>query len=603
MLDSTQLSSILSDVANSHTRKLTALAYLDRADPHITDEEARHATLVMASAYSLAARKGVSATVTETDRHNLVEAGLSESQIQEVDAMLTELRRQRMLPVPSGKLQDLLARHDLDATDPVHVAQSQMAYLAGMAQALLNFDHFLQATPPPAAIAAATPFPRPSEPPRHSPHADSSTAEQAANADEALAPAHSADPVAAPSKQHTVRQLLGQTSPEGGSSSIPDLLERLIEGKTRNNSWKAKSSKQCRQTINFFMRATGIDDINTITQFDLALFKDCMLSIPTSYDKSSANRGISIESLIEEGRQMDPTLVGLEPKTINRHFSMMNQLLREAKSRGFARENVIDIGLLRIPVRDREQDERIHWSSNDLQTLFSHPTWSGHRIDDRHTPGDHLTQDALYWVPILGYYTGARREEICGLLIDDISCGAAIPHILIRPNALRGLKTPQSKRAIPLHEEVLRLGFDEYVAQLKAINRQELFPDLAPAKAESPRGEQFYNDFKPILNKILPNHQDECKSFHSFRHGLNIQLRNNRVGLELREELMGHRIGSESADRYVEPLPLEQKCDAISLLSPITSILSRRIPSLRVGREGSIRTPKRRKSDNREVSE
>lgn len=46
--------------------------------------------------------------------------------------------------------------------------------------------------------------------------------------------------------------------------------------------------------------------------------------------------------------------------------------------------------------------------------------------------------------------TGCRNKEIIGLLPEDIRLADDVPHILIRPNSVRGLKTVESERAIPL---------------------------------------------------------------------------------------------------------------------------------------------------------
>lgn len=64
--------------------------------------------------------------------------------------------------------------------------------------------------------------------------------------------------------------------------------------------------------------------------------------------------------------------------------------------------------------------------------------------------------------------TGARVSELAGLEPGDIVTEAEIPHIRIRPNAIRGLKTPQSERDLPLVGaslyafERLPDGFDHY---------------------------------------------------------------------------------------------------------------------------------------------
>jgi integrase len=67
---------------------------------------------------------------------------------------------------------------------------------------------------------------------------------------------------------------------------------------------------------------------------------------------------------------------------------------------------------------------------------------------------------ALYFVPILIYYTGCRHEELCGAMVDDVIFdNGEIPYLHIAKNERRRIKNAQSQRDVPLHPEVLRLNF------------------------------------------------------------------------------------------------------------------------------------------------
>ncbi|SHH72839.1 hypothetical protein [Bradyrhizobium erythrophlei] len=86
---------------------------------------------------------------------------------------------------------------------------------------------------------------------------------------------------------------------------------------------------------------------------------------------------------------------------------------------------------------------------------------------------------ALYFVPILIYYTGCRREELCGAMVDDVIFdNGEIPYLHIAKNEGRRIKNAQSQRNIPLHPEAIRLNFLAYVKEIKALGYKLLFPDL-----------------------------------------------------------------------------------------------------------------------------
>ena len=77
---------------------------------------------------------------------------------------------------------------------------------------------------------------------------------------------------------------------------------------------------------------------------------------------------------------------------------------------------------------------------------WERPTQQGNKIYHRE----------LYWLPLLLFYGGARREEFAGLLVTDVREEKGIPLLDISPNKYRRLKNAQSARKIPARETCLR---------------------------------------------------------------------------------------------------------------------------------------------------
>lgn len=163
----------------------------------------------------------------------------------------------------------------------------------------------------------------------------------------------------------------------------------------------------------------------------------------------------------------------------------------------------------KIP-RNSNDPDRMPLTDNHLRVLYGLPLWQG---GGGHLQRLHMVekpviyQDAAYWVPLLGTYAGLSREEACGLELKDIILEATVPHILIVENMTKskdgknpaGLKRPSRKRKIPLHSEILRLRFADYVAAIMDEGHKCLFPELYyfPVGDElkrwkRPGGRQFY---------------------------------------------------------------------------------------------------------------
>src|SRR5690606_30520749 len=83
------------------------------------------------------------------------------------------------------------------------------------------------------------------------------------------------------------------------------------------------------------------------------------------------------------------------------------------------------------------------------------------------------------WGTMLGLFTGARLNEICQLEIADVQQEAGIwfIHITDEGDNKKSVKASASRRKVPLHSELLRLGFLDFVQERNSGKR--LFPDYS----------------------------------------------------------------------------------------------------------------------------
>ena len=111
-------------------------------------------------------------------------------------------------------------------------------------------------------------------------------------------------------------------------------------------------------------------------------------------------------------------------------------------------------------------------------------------------------------------------SEIVGLLVDDVNSESEFPAIEIQDNELRSVKTRlSSERRIPVHPELIRLGFIDYVRMLKAQSQKMLFPELIILRPRTALATGFSKDWTPLLDEALPDARKNDKTFHSFRKG------------------------------------------------------------------------------------
>lgn len=187
-------------------------------------------------------------------------------------------------------------------------------------------------------------------------------------------------------------------------------------------------------------------------------------------------------------------------------------------------------------------------------------------------PGKSIVHDACYYVPMIAWYTGLRREEICGLELVDLQQEDGQWHFKVQDNDVRTLKTKTSRRLVPFASELVRLRLPDYVEALRSAGETLLFPELAAESGKGTRGGTYYKIHWTKVASRLP-FIEPGQAVHSFRHTVTDELKDQSVFEEVRADLVGHRIQSETGGRYSKAARLEPLRAAVEKIPKVTSTL------------------------------
>ncbi len=558
-LNQDEARAILVAVARRHAAKLELIATVDRALDAPGPMSRERADRINGAVYRLLAERGWAAEAP-VDAGWLRSCGLDPNEADQVKTILEFYRRQGLVPPKPGRLQSLIVEHapgvDLTA---FAFTQAENAFYRGMAAALFHSAAQWRAGFPEDIAAAfgpelATPVPPPS-----------------------VGPAEVAPSPVSPASAETER-----VQNTVVRASIADLTEKLCTTKLKLREWTDKTCRQMRQTASLLVKVVGHDDLTRLKQADMAAYVDTLLAMPKSYGKSSRDAGRPLKELLAAAKQLPESQRGLEGPTINRHLTHLGNLVDFAAGRGLRPAEALNLTTLRARKKGRDRDDRAAFTSADLVTIFDLPVWCGCRGEGaRLEPGTVVIHDGLYWAPLIAAYSLMRREEICGLMIADVHFDGAIPYFEVRPNKYRRLKNAQSKRKLPIHPELLRLGLRDYVEAVHRLGYDLLFPDLLPASGSAPLGDQLHDGWAPAVTRALPTASGEGKTFHSIRHFGNDALIDAKVMLEWRQDIMGHGGVSETDERYRDETRLARKLSALRKLPIVTGSLQPARISLR----------------------
>jgi integrase len=554
-VDLDRLDAIMRDVIAQHSDKLSRVAAVAKLDPSFDLAEAVQMDRRVGWAYRLLDAQGPNAVVRDADREAMIADGLTAADAAFVDQHLAFLQSNGTVPTPRAKLAGLLERHGAAPTS-MNIASAQSVYFRGLSLALFATRHRYSG---------------------YVPHAD-----------EILTAALEVDrrPASGPGRQAVVVPNTNESATEQPQPimdyGIVELGEKLIAVRAGDKNWDAKTQRQARQIYSllarFAQQECNVTTLATLSQNDLATFVDFLRSdIYNFYGKSPKDEHRSIKELRAEASKHPESTRGLEGGTLNRHLTNLGELFTFARGRGISIDQQIDPAALRSrrPKNARARDQRPKMDLAVSRRVFQASCFIGCAEWNRpYDDGAHVYHRALYFVPLLLEYHGARREEACGLAVEDVFLNETIPYLHIRNNDFRRIKNPQSDRLLPLHPEILRLGFLAYVQSIKALGYKRLFPDLYSPTTRSPLGDRFYDEFIPVL-KWACEEEGVALRFvlHSIRHGFNSRLKHKSVDAEVRADLMGHAGKTETTERYANPVELRRALREITKLPIITSHL------------------------------
>lgn len=565
MIDPQDAKKILTSIAVKHSAKLDAVAASEIADGEDMTAS-RLSDLVVGWTYRIFAAQGDFAMVRSDDEREMRAAGLDDIAIEKVKEHLNFFRWEGIYPPPPGKIHELLNEHRIPDTK-VNFRQAQALYLRGLSVALLDTrrrwtgirpddDALLQAALVAEAKSVQVPAP---EPPTSSRSVSDAQAQTPSDED-----VFDLDD-----------DVDSEEDLEPSTSGLVEIIEQTAPLNVKSGDWGEKTAKQHIALAKLFVRFVGHDNPARMNQSHISDFKVALSQLPKNYGKSPQDHVLPLVAILARAKDLPPEQVGLSQSTLNRHMTQMGNIVGICRHAGFPFGNFEGVSGLRSKKKGSGRGERGRFTTDELRSLFDLPIWNGCRdIDERLLPGDCIYHDSSYWAPMLALYHGPRREEYCGLLLSEIEPHAEIPAIRFERNIVRKLKTPESQRRVPIHSELIRLGFLDYVAALKSSGHVLLFPELKAAAASTPMGDVFDDSWQEMRAAALPTAKEDGKVLHSLRHWCNNEMKQAGVAAEIRKDILGHSNGDMNEGRYSDAARLRLMAEALAKLPQPTAHLS-----------------------------
>jgi integrase len=328
-------------------------------------------------------------------------------------------------------------------------------------------------------------------------------------------------------------------APEDGGT-----LRDAFEGWNKERVRPANTVHEYKRAVEMFIQLHGALPVAAIKKSHARLYREDLQAVPQR--RTGELLKASLPELSAWGRK-HPEAPKVSPGTINKQLGAVQAIAVWGYANGVVPEDTAwadPFAKMRV---QGEQSERTSFGSPDLKLLFAAPVFTKHEYPEG---GRGI---AAFWLPLLALFTGARQAELAGLTAADVQDEpeTSTPLFYITSQASRGkrLKTKASQRVIPVHAQLVKLGFLKYVEDVRRHHGDKafLFPLIEPAQ-----GRVGVAAWSKWFGRYLRAQgvTDTTKVFHSFRHGFKDALRQGKVNQEIHDALTGHAQASTVSGGY-----------------------------------------------------
>lgn len=282
-------------------------------------------------------------------------------------------------------------------------------------------------------------------------------------------------------------------------------------------------------------------------------FRDILAKLPPNFGKGSkASQSIA---QIAKANRAGRTLAW---ETQSAYLKMLSDVMAWAVRERLIGDNVAE-RIAPLKMRQNAEAQRLPFSADELKSIFSAPLFMGCVDDERRfsKPGPNVPRRSRYWLPLIGLFTGMRMGEILQLTPGHVrKSGRGTPFLVLTRDMK--LKTGSAEREVPIHPQLVKLGFVDWVEARRRSGAKLLFEEVAESK-HGYRSDTFTKRFASFLRSVeMPAERRSKLCFHSFRHTFKDALNETGASEEAKDEICGWARSKKTGRRYGTGLSADQ---------------------------------------------
>jgi integrase len=319
-----------------------------------------------------------------------------------------------------------------------------------------------------------------------------------------------------------------------GTNAAPGLMA-AFEGWQKERQRSSSTVAEYSYALRLFTELHGNIPVADVRKQHALQFRQALQDVPRARTKDQAK--LTLPELVERHKAatkspshpQDPTLTS---GTVNKLLGGVQALAKWAERNGLIPEDVRwsdPFAGMKLATSDEQGGGP--FTAEELRRLFGSPVFTE---GERPQGGQGET---AFWLPLLALYTGCRRSELTRRKAADVTQidGTWCLSIVSDKAAGQKLKTIGSARTLPIHPELVRRGFLDFVNSARSSKGGDwLFPAIATDKAAN----SFTAWFGRYLDRLGIG--GGGRGLHSLRHNFKDALRAGGIAEDLNDALTGH---------------------------------------------------------------
>ena len=287
--------------------------------------------------------------------------------------------------------------------------------------------------------------------------------------------------------------------------------------------------------VDEFIEIVGDIDFSTVTKKEVSYYIDVQTKLPPSRKKSVKYRNLSIREILDLKLKQKECQT---PQNINKRLTKLNVFANWGIRQGlivFNPYSNMKFKVKKIP------NKRQPFTADELRKILKPETYLGWTVNFKHRfrPDRATNQIPYYWCFLLGIFSGMRTNEMCQILLSQVKKEKGIWFMFVEDSEDTKVKTESSIRKIPVHPQLIELGFVEYVANLKRRKKPvRIFWELTEER--DGYASKVSRHFNERLLPAVGVWKKHTKVLYCTRHTFINKLYSEKVDENVIKTLVGH---------------------------------------------------------------